>query len=127
MGIHSFDTTWEFMLVVQEKNRLVLELRSSEKTRKRYPFEFCLRVIFALEGSAVGIFYHVENLSREGMPFGIDGHPGFGCLWKMERASRTTDLNSSSAASLIGWASPRISTSTAMMKPFHWKTVGSSS
>lgn len=77
MSIYGFAEISEFTLVVREKNRLVPELRSSEETRKRYPFKFCLRVIFALEESAVGISYHVENLSREEIPFGIDGHHGF--------------------------------------------------
>ena len=77
MGIHGFAAQSEFSPVVTERNRLILELNSSELTLRQYPFEFCLRVMFFLENDSVRISCHVENLSREVMPFGIGGHPGF--------------------------------------------------
>ncbi len=40
MGIHGFAAASEFTAVVQEKERLVLELHSSETTRRQYPFAF---------------------------------------------------------------------------------------
>ena len=77
MGIHGFAAASEFTAVVQERDRLVLELHSSETTQRQYPFAFCLRITFVLECNTVAVSYHVENLGMEVMPFGIGGHPGF--------------------------------------------------
>ena len=77
MGIHGFAAGQDFACQVQEKNRLVLELVDNEQTRKQYPFAFSLEIGFQLVGSQVQISYGVKNRSRQVMPFGIGGHPGF--------------------------------------------------
>ena len=77
MGIHGFAAGQDFVCQVQEKNRLVLELVDNEQTRKQYPFAFSLEIGFQLVGSQVQISYGVKNRSRQVMPFGIGGHPGF--------------------------------------------------
>lgn len=77
MDTHGFASASEFVPAVQEPDRLVLELQSSRETRKQYPFDFCLRISYALAGSTVTVSYQVYNLSREVLPFGIGGHPGF--------------------------------------------------
>ena len=77
MTIHGFANASEFAVASQEADRLVLELRSSEKTLVQYPIDFVFRVIFRLDGDALHTTYHVENRSDVTMPFGIGGHPGF--------------------------------------------------
>ena len=77
MGIHGFAAGQDFACRVQEKDRLVLELVDNEQTRKQYPFAFSLEIGFQLVGSQVQISYGVKNRSRQVMPFGIGGHPGF--------------------------------------------------
>lgn len=77
MGIHGFAAASEFVPVKQEKDRMVLELHSSEATKAQYPFDFSLRITYALVGNEVAVSYRVSNLSQHTMPFGIGGHPGF--------------------------------------------------
>lgn len=77
MGIHGFAAGQDFTCQVQEKDKLVLELTDNEQTRNQYPFAFSLEIGFQLMGSQVQISYAVKNRSRQVMPFGIGGHPGF--------------------------------------------------
>lgn len=77
MGIHGFAAQSEFVPVVQENDRLILELRDTEQTRQQYPFSFVLQIGFVLKDNRLIISYHVENHSDKLMPFGIGGHPGF--------------------------------------------------
>ena len=77
MEIHGFANKMEFEPVEQGCDYLVLELKSTIVTLVRYPFDFTLRVIYALNGNKVEIGYFVENRSDRYMPFGIGGHPGF--------------------------------------------------
>lgn len=77
MSIHGFANVSEFTVTERNRNLLVLELCSSEKTKKHYPIDFVLRIIFLLESDTLKTTYHVENKSHVTMPFGIGGHPGF--------------------------------------------------
>ncbi len=77
MEIHGFANKMEFSPVEQGVDYLILELRSTIVTIARYPFDFTLRVIYALNGNKLEIVYQVENRSDQYMPFGIGGHPGF--------------------------------------------------
>ena len=77
MTIHGFAAASEFDLAEQTGDKLVLELKSNETTLQQYPFDFTFQVIFTLKEDALETTYHVENHSRDTMPFGIGGHPGF--------------------------------------------------
>ena len=77
MGIHGFAAGQDFTCRVQEKDKLVLKLTDNEQTRKQYPFALSLEIGFQLVGSQVQISYAVKNRSRQVMPFGIGGYPGF--------------------------------------------------
>lgn len=77
MTIHGFANAYEFTVVEQKRNALVLELHTNDKIIQQYPFDFTFRVIYHLIGNTLEISYHVENHSPYTMPFGIGGHPGF--------------------------------------------------
>lgn len=77
MEIHGFANKMEFEPVEQGMDYLILELKSTIVTIARYPFDFTLRIIYALNRNKVEIVYQVENRSQRHMPFGIGGHPGF--------------------------------------------------
>ena len=67
------------VFAVEEKTdiKVVFVLRSSEETRKVYPFEWTLTVTYILEGNKVHTDYAVINESEEApMYFSIGGHPG---------------------------------------------------
>lgn len=77
MEIHGFAAAKEFTVVQQKEDILVLELRSDEKTKKTYPFDFTFQITYALNHNSVDITFGVRNLGQNTMPFGIGGHPGF--------------------------------------------------
>lgn len=77
MGIHGFAAASEFTVAEESGTRLVLELRSSDEIKRSYPFEFVLQIVYELKDASVDITFHVENLGKNTMPFGIGGHPGF--------------------------------------------------
>ena len=77
MGIHGFAAASEFICAEKTEEQLTLQLCSTEKTLKQYPFRFCFEVIYTLSGSCVEVTYRVRNAGTETMFFGIGGHPGF--------------------------------------------------
>ena len=77
MELHGFASKLEFEPVEQGIDYVILELRSTIVTIARYPFDFTLRVIYALNRNKVEIVYQVENRGSRYMPFAIGGHPGF--------------------------------------------------
>ena len=74
---HGFARLLEHDFVEQTKDTIVLELRSSEETRKSFPYEFALYSTFTLENDTLHHTLTVENWDEEKMPFGIGYHPGF--------------------------------------------------
>ena len=77
MEIHGFAAAKEFTVIQQKEDILVLELRSDEKTKKSYPFDFSFQITYALNDNSVDITFGVRNMGQNTMPFGIGGHPGF--------------------------------------------------
>ena len=74
---HGFARLMEHEFVEQSKDSIVLELRSSEETRKTFPYEFVLYSTFTLENDTLHHTLTVENWDEEKLPFGIGYHPGF--------------------------------------------------
>lgn len=77
MGLHGFAAAMEFSLVEQSESRVVLALDSNAESKKHYPFDFRLQVIYQLEEDCLDVRSIVENLGDETMPFALGGHPGF--------------------------------------------------
>ena len=76
-GQHGFTRTAQHDFVEQTEDTIVLELRSSDETRKSFPYEFALYSTFTLENDTIHHTLTVENWDDEKMPFGIGYHPGF--------------------------------------------------
>lgn len=79
MPKHGFARKSEFTPVLQERDRIVLELRDSETTRVCYPFAFVLRAEFRLKGNALMASMTVKNAGPDAIYFSIGAHPGFNC------------------------------------------------
>ena len=77
MGCHGFLSKSEMTLVESSDEELVFELRSSEKTKESYPFDFVLTLTYTLKGTTLSAKCEVENTSEELLPFMFGGHPGF--------------------------------------------------
>lgn len=56
------------------------ELRSSEYTISRYPFNFLLNIKYALSGNTLCMEFSIENKGNEAMPFSFGAHPAFNIL-----------------------------------------------
>lgn len=74
---HGFARKSEFTLIKQQKNSLLFELKSNDKTREQYPFDFVFRVRYTLLGAALRIRYEVENPSEKTLYFSCGGHESY--------------------------------------------------
>ncbi|MET0428294.1 MAG: aldose 1-epimerase family protein [Microvirga sp.] len=77
MSIHGLAPHAEFEIVSRSDERCELRFAASEATRKSYPFDFQLRVSFALSGPTLVQEACVTNAGREVMPSSVGFHPGF--------------------------------------------------
>ena len=77
MGQHGFARDLEFELIETGENRLLYELKDSEKTREIYPFAFLLQIEYTLTNTSVGVRYTVMNPGGEPLFFSIGAHPAF--------------------------------------------------
>lgn len=77
MDIHGFLKDTELTAETENAESLTLMLKSSETTKKQYPFEFTLHMDYVLKGDTLSVTYRVDNQDDRTMYFGIGGHPGF--------------------------------------------------
>jgi len=81
---HGFVRDMDFNLIDSTENMVILSLSSNALTKKRFPFEFELRIIYTLHFSILYLNYQVINKGLEIMPFSIGGHPAFALPKKFE-------------------------------------------
>lgn len=74
---HGFARNMEHELIAMTEDTIVLELRSTTETIKRFPYEFSLISTFTLENDTLHHTLTVENWDEDAMPFGIGYHPAF--------------------------------------------------
>jgi galactose mutarotase-like enzyme len=72
---HGFARTSEFTVVANSRESVEFEFRSGPETRAKYPFDFRLRVGFALERNGISVRYAVTNEGNGPMRFSIGSHP----------------------------------------------------
>lgn len=77
--MHGFANDMPFALVEQTETKLVLELAANEYTKSYYPYDFRLRVEFALEGNMLTQTFRVINDGNAPMHYCLGAHPGFYC------------------------------------------------
>jgi len=74
---HGFARDMEFVLEKKSENSATFSLISSIETKKIYPFDFELKVIYTLEEYHLSIEYNIINNNNCSMPFSIGAHPAF--------------------------------------------------
>ena len=74
---HGFARDMEFKLIKQSENSATFSLTSSEESRKVYPFDFELQIIYTLDINKLIIGYNIINNDNSVMPFSIGAHPAF--------------------------------------------------
>lgn len=77
MTIHGFASQSDFAPIEQGPDYVILSLSSNIASLVVFPFDFTLDITYRLVESSVVVTYTVRNKSRDVMPFGIGGHPGF--------------------------------------------------
>lgn len=74
---HGFARDMEFDLESKSTDEVVFTLRSTEITKKVYPFEFSLSLIYTLKSHGLSCTYKVYNPSQSDLLFSVGGHPAF--------------------------------------------------
>ena len=67
----------QFEVVEQSVFSVTLQLKSTEKTRKVYPYDFELKLIFSVAGDTLTQTYKVTNPANVVLPFTLGAHPAF--------------------------------------------------
>lgn len=74
---YGFARVSDFTLIDAEAQRSTFELRSNASTRAFYPFDFVLRVTYAIDGATLSTRAVVANEGAEMMPVSFGYHPAF--------------------------------------------------
>ena len=74
---HGYGRSVTFVVEYSDSQKAVFLQKSNAETKKCYPFDYELRVIYTLEGSSLTVSYRVDNLSDGSMYFSIGSHEGY--------------------------------------------------
>lgn len=77
MKQHGFARDTDFEVIFADDTKAVYELKSNEKTKESYPFDFCLTVTYVLKENVLTVGWNVENCTDGEMYFTIGAHPAF--------------------------------------------------
>ena len=67
----------QFEVVEKSDSSVTLQLKSTEETRKSYPYDFELKLIFSVAGDTLTQTYKVTNPANVVLPFTLGAHPAF--------------------------------------------------
>ena len=67
----------QFEVVEQSPSSVTFQLKSTEETRKSYPYDFELKLIFSVDGDTLTQSYKVTNPANVVLPFTLGAHPAF--------------------------------------------------
>ncbi len=81
---HGFAREMEFELIKKTDESATFLLKSTLETRRAFPFDFELQIIYSLDENKLNIDYKVINKSEVTMPFSIGAHPAFSLLGNFE-------------------------------------------
>ena len=74
---HGLARRAEWTLESGEADAVTFRLTSDATTREGYPYDFVLRVHYALSGMTLTAAFTVQNTGTQAMPYCIGGHPAF--------------------------------------------------
>ena len=77
VGRHGLARNYEHDLIARGDDSLTYELVSSDDTRAKYPYDFCLRMTYRIVDDALEQEFYVENTGDVTLPFVVGGHPAF--------------------------------------------------
>lgn len=74
---HGFARNMLFTVEKADSTSAVFCLKANDESRKMYPFEFELRLIYSVEGDALTVNYEVKNAGENVMYFSIGSHEAY--------------------------------------------------
>ena len=77
MTIHGFASTTEFTAEKISETEITLVMKSDEKTREIFPFDFLFSATYSLDGERINLSVKIENTGRDILPYVFGWHPGF--------------------------------------------------
>lgn len=75
MPQHGFARNRQFSVVSASASECIFRLAADDETRRQFPFDFVLEVVFAVEGAVLRIEATVFNKSSSAMPVSFGFHP----------------------------------------------------
>lgn len=76
---HGFTRKCEFELETKSESSATFLLKSNDETKKMYPFDFELRVIYSISENELSVKYDTKNLTDGDMYFSIGSHEAYSC------------------------------------------------
>lgn len=112
-GRHGLARNYDHELIEQGDDFLTYELRSSDDSRSKFPYDFCLRMTYRIVGDALEQEFYVENTGDVTLPFVVGGHPAF----NVPAPNDDSDFSQYCLKFAEPWtyASPTISTETGLL------------
>ena len=112
-GRHGLARNYDHELIEQGDDFLTYELRSSDDSRAKFPYDFILRMTYRIVGDALEQEFYVENTGDVTLPFVVGGHPAF----NVPAPNDDSDFSEYCLKFAEPWtyASPTISTETGLL------------
>lgn len=79
--------------IIDDGNKVVLELKANEDTLSQYPFNFNYQIEYKLDDNKVIVSYKIKNNDDKVMPFTFGIHPGFVCDFNADYVHFDSDEN----------------------------------
>ncbi|MBQ5590933.1 MAG: aldose 1-epimerase family protein [Clostridia bacterium] len=76
---HGYARFCDFQVESHRDDSVTFLLKSDEESKKVYPFDYELRIIYTLGENSLNVDYEVKNLSDDTMYFSIGAHEGYLC------------------------------------------------
>ena len=77
MDIHGFSRVSTFSQNKTGEQEIEFTLKSTEQTKKCYPFDFVFKVKYSLTDTTLKTQYVIENIGDKDLYFSFGAHPGF--------------------------------------------------
>ena len=77
LGLHGFAQYCIFSASKISDSEISFTLTSSDETRKIYPFDFLLEIVYSLSGNTLTVKANIKNTGSDTMHAAFGAHPGF--------------------------------------------------
>lgn len=91
MGKHGYARTSHFDVEILDEDTAVFLLKSDEKSKQVFPFDYEFRISYTIYDSSISVGYSVINKSSGDMYFSIGAHEGYMCPEGIEEYSLAFD------------------------------------